>query len=1195
VADVRKTAEVIITGDVSSANAAMRQAGAGLTAMGTAAAAAFGYAAKQAMDFETRMAEVSTVVDTSKVNMAGLTGEVERQALIYGKSANEMARAEYELLSAGVQAAESQEYLGVAARGAVGGLTDTKTSVDLLTTSVNAWGEASGGAAHVSDVAFQAVMLGKTRYEELAHSIGMVASQSATMNVSMEETYGALATMTLRGLDTGRATDYLRGAMTAILKPTDEAAKAAEAIGIKFDAATLASMGLEEFLRYVWDATGRDAEVMGQLFTSVEGLNGVLALVGQDGGAKFAEIMVQMENAAGAADTAYEKMADTAEVRYGQVKEQVASAWRSVGEAVLPVAEEIGDVVEIVAGQLDRLAESEAGKALIGLGSAGSVAFAGLGGTMLVLPRVVEGIEAADVALKALKSAIASPWQAGGLSIAGAVTATVGTLVIAEALAIWIEKQTTKQAEAAAAVGGAKPGYMPGGKRIETEEDWVRAYEEGRRTRIIPEPGRMGAREEVEWARRRREALERGELAPEMRPSVMTPGAEARAVEARVREYKAYREWRDQQEQVRSMHEKVAADRAAAAAAASSAVGPQVGSGTEGTGAEARAAGMAFEEEYGRLADEASWREAMREGGEEVAQAYLEHTRARVEAEIQSSHEAVARAAGNDEELKKAQQEALNAELSGARDIVAAEQAVRNGRRSDLEKQDRANKERQKEQDRANKERQKELERAARDQEALQRLMDKAEEQALSAELNAAKDRERRVEEMHRLFVQGAEDEARRRKAILDLRDDALAAQEEAAKAALKAAEDELDRARGSFGGSYSEQYVSGREAAWWDETRKSGLWGAQQWLAHQREQAQKQMAEAQRRFAAARPEERGGAWREVLRAQSEGARMVLGAEEDVSEAYRKALEDEAKAVGEQGQGRTTALQEQAAAWDQFLAEEYRRQQGLAQAQGEQWQQWAQVAEERVDVVSGWRDNIERERAIIALEEEAIQTRLQAVKEDIAYQQQRLAAQREVANPEAQLRDLRATHANEELQREAEGLAGPGGTPVLRGAAGLRERAEEGAVTQQIAAGARARGRWRGSGSMDVPGYGRGELWEIGQQNGQVVVPEKVGGVYVSAAELQEALRRQAAAPWDRSIGVQFRPQEWSGITPEGIGPPGMPRLIVVRHEVRNADGALVEAAARGLMQTRAAQDGVREVILEDVNRGTWDSRPGVW
>jgi hypothetical protein len=606
----------------------------------------------------------------------------------------------------------------------------------------------------------------------------------------------------------------------------------------------------------------------------------------------------------------------------------------------------------------------------------------------------------------------------------------------------------------------------------------------------------------------------------------------------------------------------------------------------------------------------------MREGGEEVAQAYLEHTRARVEAEIQSSHEAVARAAGNDEELKKAQQEALNAELSGARDIVAAEQAVRNGRRSDLEKQDRANKERQKEQDRANKERQKELERAARDQEALQRLMDKAEEQALSAELNAAKDRERRVEEMHRLFVQGAEDEARRRKAILDLREDALDAQEEAAEAALKAAEDELDLARGSFGGSYSEQYVSGREASWWDEMGKSGLWGAQQALAHQREQAQKQMAEAQRRFAAAGPEERGGAWREVLRAQREGARMVLAAEEDVSEAYRKALEDERERLKKQREraekqrtpwgslgapqadvatGRFAALQEQAAAWDQFLAEEYRRQQGLAQAQGEQWQQWAQVAEERVDVVSGWRDNIERERAIIALEEEAIQTRLQAVKEDIAYQQQRLAAQREVANPEAQLRDLRATHANEELQREAEGLAGPGGTPVLRGAAGLRERAEEGAVTQQIAAGARARGRWRGSGSMDVPGYGRGELWEIGQQNGQVVVPEKVGGVYVSAAELQEALRRQAAAPWDRSIGVQFRPQEWSGITPEGIGPPGMPRLIVVRHEVRNADGALVEAAARGLMQTRAAQDGVREVILEDVNRGTWDSRPGVW
>lgn len=264
-----------------------------------------------AADLEKSMANVATLVDTTVVNMDSLTDSVLEMTSEVLKSAEDLSAGLYQVFSAGVtDAGEAMDVLRVAAIAATAGLSTTLTSVDALTTIINAYGLEAKDATEISDLMFQTVKLGKTTFDQLAQAIGTVISPAASVGIELDELFASLATLTKGGINTMRATTALRATLLAVIKPMDSAKKEAKRLGLEWNVSALKAKGLVRFLTEIREATEGDTSAIAELFPNVRALNGVLALTG----AQFEElirIQEQFEDRAGSTQEAFGKQADT--------------------------------------------------------------------------------------------------------------------------------------------------------------------------------------------------------------------------------------------------------------------------------------------------------------------------------------------------------------------------------------------------------------------------------------------------------------------------------------------------------------------------------------------------------------------------------------------------------------------------------------------------------------------------------------------------------------------------------------------------------------------------------------------------------------------------------------------------------------------------------------------------------------------
>ncbi len=307
--------------------------------LATAGAAIYGItrtlssAARESSTFATALAEVSTLLDDTS-QLDGLRREVERLSLEFGGDVTTNAKALYQIISAGASdAAQATELLTASNKLAIGGVTDVATAADGLTSIINAYGAAAGGANNVSDAMFTAMKAGKTTIGELSASIGQVAPMAAQAGVGIEELLGSVAALTKGGVATTEAMTQVRAILTAVVKPSSQAAKMAKELGLEFNTTAVRSKGLASWLQEVKDKTGGNEEVMSQLFGRVEALNAVFALTGNAAN-DFANILESMGDKAGSTEEAVGKMMDTPAVRAARFEQALSSVHRSLGDAV---------------------------------------------------------------------------------------------------------------------------------------------------------------------------------------------------------------------------------------------------------------------------------------------------------------------------------------------------------------------------------------------------------------------------------------------------------------------------------------------------------------------------------------------------------------------------------------------------------------------------------------------------------------------------------------------------------------------------------------------------------------------------------------------------------------------------------------------------------------------------------------------
>lgn len=263
-----------------------------------------------AIDFEKELANVSTLVDTSIVNMAEMGEGILDLAGELG-SAQELTKGLYQALSAGVDPAKGIDFIAEAAKFARAGLTDMFTAVDAITTAINAYGLEVEQAGNVSDIFFEVIKKGKITGQQLAGSIGLVISSAAQMDIGLKEVGAAIALMTKVGIPAERAMVSLNQTMMAVLKPSEDAMKAAKQYGVELSRAGIKGAGgFQKWLEKLKFAVGDNERAMARMFPNVRALRAVFSLTGKAAG-EYKNILEGMDNVTENTNIAFEKQIRT--------------------------------------------------------------------------------------------------------------------------------------------------------------------------------------------------------------------------------------------------------------------------------------------------------------------------------------------------------------------------------------------------------------------------------------------------------------------------------------------------------------------------------------------------------------------------------------------------------------------------------------------------------------------------------------------------------------------------------------------------------------------------------------------------------------------------------------------------------------------------------------------------------------------
>lgn len=320
-----------------------------------AGAAAVVFAATVAGDFDTAFRQITTLIDhATEQDLARFRDAIQEFAVASGRDLGDIMESLSAAIGSGVKWAESLDVVAQSEKLASATKADLKGTTEVLVSTMNAYGLSTKDVGTVSDQLFTIIKDGKIEMDDLSGSLAMITPIAASAGVPLTEVGAGIAALTASGMQPGQAIEYLRGALSNIIKPSSEAETMVKSLGLEFDANALKSKGLAGVLADVAKATGGSAEKMAVLFGDVGALSAAMTLTGPQA-ESFGQSIKNMGNAAGATDEAYAKMAGSLESQLGKVSSAFTALMVEIGE---PLLKKFGDLAGAIANVFSALAKS---------------------------------------------------------------------------------------------------------------------------------------------------------------------------------------------------------------------------------------------------------------------------------------------------------------------------------------------------------------------------------------------------------------------------------------------------------------------------------------------------------------------------------------------------------------------------------------------------------------------------------------------------------------------------------------------------------------------------------------------------------------------------------------------------------------------------------------------------------------------
>jgi TP901 family phage tail tape measure protein len=412
----------------------------GLAALGVVGAVAVMGAAsvKAAADFQEQMGIINTIAHQTPEEL-NKTGEAIRGCRPRrAPGLSDLTQGFYDLLSAGVPAANAMDALRQANTLAIGGLATTAQTVDLITTAINSYSLNTKGAAVATDQFALAVQDGKVTAAQIASTFADVAPLAHSMGIGIDEISATYAVLTARGVPAAEAMTQMNRAMVELQKPNADLADLQTKLHVKF-ADVAAEKGLVEALNEMRSAAEANGVPFQDLFGRLEGYKFALATTGPEA-QTYRDELVKMHDATGTAAAQAAERMGTFDRQLSILGNSLQSLAIGVGNAFLPA---LTAIVQQVSGVVQAISDwSDAHPGLLAQILAVTGAIAGIVAAIAFADKIINVIRVSLLLLTsplgliiAAVAVFAIAWQNnwGGIqevvgSVVGAIAPIIGTL-----------------------------------------------------------------------------------------------------------------------------------------------------------------------------------------------------------------------------------------------------------------------------------------------------------------------------------------------------------------------------------------------------------------------------------------------------------------------------------------------------------------------------------------------------------------------------------------------------------------------------------------------------------------------------------------------------------------------------------------------------------------------------------------------
>ena len=323
-------------------------AGAAITAFGVALGT---MAVKSAVAFEKSMANIDTLFDDTGESAEALGNGIKKMLNEIPKSAEDLGASAYAVVSAGItDTSEALKILEASAKLAVAGLGSTEEATTLMVLAQNNFKNSTLSANEKANVLFKTVRNGITTVADMSRSFGLLAPLFETVGGSLEEMSAATAALTQVNKSASISQNSLKAGLVAMSKPTAEAQKLLEKLGVETFAALVEKTGgVIAAWGAMQEATEGNTQMFAKAMGSGEALTSVISLLGSQA-ESFASSMESMADGVNVLDEAFQKQLETTTAQWQLLKNKLNVVLMELGNEILPMIlpkiKELGEFIK---------------------------------------------------------------------------------------------------------------------------------------------------------------------------------------------------------------------------------------------------------------------------------------------------------------------------------------------------------------------------------------------------------------------------------------------------------------------------------------------------------------------------------------------------------------------------------------------------------------------------------------------------------------------------------------------------------------------------------------------------------------------------------------------------------------------------------------------------------------------------------